>query len=42
MKLNTDKCHLLTSGSKFKQMWVEIGEEKVWKNSYVKLLEVKN
>ena len=40
MKLNTDKCHLLVTGNKYEQIWVKLGEEKIWENNTVKLLGV--
>ena len=40
MKLNTDKCHLLFSGSKHEHVWVKIGQDIVWKSNIVKLLGV--
>ena len=39
-KLNTDKCHLLVSGSKYEHTWVQLGEDKIWENNTVKLLGV--
>ena len=39
MKLNTDKYHLLISGSKYEQIWVEIREDKTWESDVVKLLD---
>ena len=38
MKLNKDKCHLLVSGHKYENVWVKIGDEKIWKNAKQKLL----
>ena len=32
MKLNADKCHLLTSGHKHERMWVEVGKDKIWES----------
>ena len=40
MKLNTDKCHLLITGSKVEHMWANVGANKIWENSKVKLLGV--
>ena len=40
MKLNTDKCHLLMAGNKYEQMWVQLGEKKIWEHKTVKLLGV--
>ena len=40
MKLNTGKCHLLISGSKVEHMWANVGANKIWENSKVKLLGV--
>ena len=36
MKLNTDKCHFLISGSRYGQMKAELVEDKIWEGSYVK------
>ena len=33
MKLNQDKCHLLTSGHKHKTVWAKIGETKIWESN---------
>ena len=38
MKLNTDKCHLLMSGSKYEHFWTQIGKDKIRKNNKVKFL----
>ena len=38
MKLNQDKCHLLVSGHKQKNVWAKIGEMKIWKSNKQKLL----
>ena len=40
MKLNTNKCHLLMSGSKYEHFWVQIGNYKIWENNEVKLLAI--
>ena len=40
MKLNQDKCHLLVSGYKHKNIWARIGEAKIWESSKQKLLGV--
>ena len=40
MKLNTDKCHLLMSGSKYEYFWAQIGKDKIWEDNEVKLLGV--
>ena len=40
MKLNTDKCHLLTSGSKYEHFWVQIGKDRIWEDNEVKLLGI--
>ena len=29
MKLNTDKCELLMSGSKYEHFWTQIGKNKI-------------
>ena len=39
-KLNTDKCHLIVSGYKHEQVWVNIGKDLFWKCNDVKLLGV--
>ena len=40
MKLNTDKCHLLMSGSSYKNCWAQIGKNKIWEDNEVKLLGI--
>ena len=40
MKLNTDKCHLLISGSKTEHIWGNVGDKKIWEDDKVKLLGV--
>ena len=40
MKLNTDKCHLIVSGTKHEHSWGKIGDDKMWKSNKVKLLGV--
>ena len=40
MKLNTDKCHLLISGHKYEEMWMRVGQNKIWEEKEVKLLGV--
>ena len=38
MKLNQDKSHLLVSGYKTKNVWANIGNEKIWESNKQKLL----
>ena len=38
MKLNQDKSHLLVSGYKTKNVWADIGNEKIWESNKQKLL----
>ena len=38
MKLNQDKCHLLVSGYKNENVWIHIGNEKIWESNKQKLL----
>ena len=40
MKLNTDKCHLLISGSRYEHFWAQIGKDKIWEGGEVKLLGI--
>ena len=40
MKLNTDKCHLLKSGHKYKHQSAEIGKDMVWEENKVRLLGI--
>ena len=40
MKLNTDKCHLLISGTKYKHSWGKTGDDKMWESNEVKLLGI--
>ena len=38
IKLNQDKCHLLFSGHKYKTLFVNVGETKIWESKQQKLL----
>ena len=38
MKLNKDKCHLLFSGHKYENIWVKMGDERIWESAKQKLL----
>ena len=38
MKLNTDKCHLLVSGHRYEDMWIRVGQDKIWEDKDAKLL----
>ena len=40
MKLNTDKYHLLFSGTKYENSWAKIGDDQIWKSNKVNLLGV--
>ena len=40
MKLNKGKSHLLASGHKYENVWVKIGDEKIWESAKQKLLEI--
>ena len=40
MKLNHDKCHFLTSGSKHELLWTKVGESKIWESPEEKLLGI--
>ena len=40
MKLNTNKCHLLTSGNKNERMWAKLDRDIVWESNDVKLLRI--
>ena len=40
MKLNQDKCHLLISRHKYKNVWANIGFCKIWESTDQKLLVV--
>ena len=40
MKLNTDKCHLLISGNKNKQMWEKLDRDIFWESNNVKFLGI--
>lgn len=33
MKLNKGKCHLLLSGNKFENIWIDVGDIKVWESN---------
>ena len=39
MKLSTDKCHLVVSGTKYEHSWTKI-DDKIWGSNGVKLLGV--
>ena len=41
-KLNQDKCHLLVSGYKHENVWVQIGDEKIWESNKEKLLDLQS
>ena len=38
MKLNKDKCHLLAVWHKYKLLWANIGETRIWESKNEKLL----
>ena len=38
MKLNKDKCQLLVSGHNYENVWVKMGDEKIWESAKQKLL----
>ena len=40
MKLNTDKCDLLVSGTRNEHIWAKVGNDKIWESESVKLLGV--
>ena len=40
MKLNTDKCHLLVSGTKYEHSRAKISDYKIWESKKVKLLSL--
>ena len=40
MKLNTNKCRLLISSNKNKQMWAKLDRDIVWESKDIKLLEI--
>ena len=40
MKLNTDKCNLLVSGHRYEEMWIKVGNDRVWESKEVNLLRV--
>ena len=40
MKLNTAKCHLLVSGTRYEYSWAKIGDHKTWDINEIKLLGV--
>ena len=40
MKLNKDKCHLLVLDHKYTNVWVKMGDEKIWESPKQKLLEM--
>ena len=38
MKLKRGKCYLLVSGDKYENVWVKMGDEKIWESAKQKLL----
>ena len=40
MKLNTDKCLLLVSATKYEHSWGKTGDDKIWEGDEVKLLSI--
>ena len=40
MKLNKDKCHLLGLGNNYENVWVKIGDDKIWESAKQKLLGI--
>ena len=38
--MNSDKCHLLVVGHKFKQIWAKIGTDLIWESNVVKILGI--
>ena len=40
MKMNSDKCHLFISGNKFEHLWTKIGNNRIWENRTVKLIDI--
>ena len=40
MKLKTNKCHLLVSGTKYEHSWAKIDDDKIWEINEVKLSAV--
>ena len=41
MKLNTDKCHLIVSGTKYEHVWANLGNDKILESNNIKLLRIK-
>ena len=39
MKLNTDKCHLLTTGTKYEYILAKIDDDKIWESKEDKHLQ---
>ena len=40
MKLDTDKCHLLVLGHRYEDMWIRVGQDKIWEDKEAKLLGI--
>ena len=38
MRLNSDKCHLLVSGHHYEEMFINIGNNRIWESKNVELL----
>ena len=40
MKLNSDNCHLIVSGHHYEEMFINIGNNRIWESKNVELLGV--
>ena len=38
MKLNSDRCHLLVSGHHYEEVFINIGNNRIWESKNIKLL----
>ena len=41
MKLNSDKCNLLVSGHHYEEMFINIGNNRIWECKNLKILGIK-
>ena len=42
LKLSIEKCHLLISGHKYENVWVKMGDEKIWEKAKQKIIRNRN
>ena len=40
MKLNEGKCHFLLAGHRFEQLWIDVGNSKIWESNSKRMLGI--